>query len=370
MTSPRLPRLAGRLEALLLLAFGVAALAFAYGPRYTALMNPSFRWVSLAGAGLLTSLGLVLALRPRRAPGRGALLTFGLLAVLVVLGRPDRVIGGSLQPPDVGPMLTREGYDPLLIESLFHTLSEEKEDVPEGRVVVQGRIHSIPQADGSVLQILLYPKVACCLADALAYAVHLDIPAEAKIPLDASWVYVFGDLQRLPSPIKTPPFRIGAIAYTAVSANYRLEAREIVDYRALLEDLTAHIPKVQCGAFLGALAATGLQKLLEGDGPFTVFAPIDSVFLRQIRTLAAEGTDTVDAPRLRRYLESFVVPGTLTRSDLLDHESVETLSGRELQLVLDNGRTIVEGARILFADQVGRNGLVHIIHPAWPPEAD
>lgn len=370
MTAPRAPRLAGRLEALLLVAFGVAALVFAEGPRYTALMNPSFRWVTLAGAALLTSLGLVLLLRPRRVPGRSALLAFGVLAGLVVLGRPDRVIGGSLQPPDVGPALTREGYDPLLIEALFHTLSEEKEDVPEGKVVVQGRVHRILQPDGTTLQVLLYPKVACCLADALAYAVRLDLPASGDVPPDASWVYVFGDLRRAPVPIETPPFRVGAIAYTVVSRGYRLEAGEIVDYRALLEDLTTHIPEAQCGAFRRALEATGLQEMLEGDGPYTVFAPINSVFLRQIRTLANDGTEEVDAPRLRRYLESFVVRGSLSRSDLIDRKTIETLSGRTLSIVIDNGRPLVEGSRILFADQLGRNGLVHIVHPAWAPETD
>ena len=74
--------------------------------------------------------------------------------------------------------------------------------------------------------------------------------------------------------------------------------------------------------------------------------------------------------RLRRYLESFVMRGAVSRSDLMDRKTIETLSGRTLSVVIDNGRPFIEGARILFADQVGRNGLVHIVHPAWAPAAD
>jgi len=368
--TPRRTRLLGRLEAFLLCAFGVMAWLFARGPSYTALMNPSFRWVTLTGAVLLTSLGLVLFLKPRRAPGRSAFVSFAVLALLVVLGRPDQSIGASIVPPDVGPVLPREGYDELLLENLFRTLSEEVEDVPEGKVVAQGRVHTIARDDGSVQHILLCPKVACCLADALAYAVRLELPPGVAPLEGASWVYVYGDLAKPDAPVALPPFRVGAIAYTAVSRNYLLRPEEFVDYRTLLEDVTGKIPEVQCAAFRNALQATGLEKVLQGEGTFTVFAPVDSAFLRQLRTLAPAGSDTVEAPRLRRYLESFIVPTSLSRSDLLEHPTLETLSGRRLEVEVANGRPVVEGARILFADQLGRNGIVHIVHPAWPPAAD
>lgn len=366
----RASRLLGRLEPLLLLAFGVGALVFASGPRYTALMNPSFRWVTLAGAALVVIMGLALLVVPRRAPGRSAVLIFGALGLLVATGRPDMAQSDAIVPPDVGPALAREGYDELLIENLFRTLSEEVEDVPEGLYVVTGRVHRPPSAGDAPRDVLLYPKVACCLADALAYAVHLDLTGGATVPEGAAWVYAYGRLRRLDTPLVTSPFKVGAIAFTAVSRRYVLEVDEMVDYRTLLEDVTEKIPKVQCGAFLKALQATGLAEVLAGEGPFTIFAPIDSAFLRHVEALDTSGSGTVDAPRLRKYVEGFVIRGRTSRLDLLALPAIETLSGRRLGIEVVNGRPIVEGARILFADQIGRNGALHIVHPAWAPDGD
>jgi len=295
-------------------------------------------------------------------------LTFAVLALIVAIGRPDTAQAIAIVPPDVGPALAREGYDEFLIESLFRTLSEEIEDVPEGRYVTRGRLHRPVAPDGSVRTVLLYPKVACCLADALAYAVHLDLEGAGVLPEDAAWVYVYGTLRRLDAPLDTPPFRVGAIAFTAVSRRYVLEVDDVLDYRDLLEDVTSKIPEVQCGAFREALRVTGLAEVLTEEGPYTVFAPMDGTFLRQLRALDTTGADTVDAPRLRRYIETFLVPGSLLRRDLLERKTLTTLSGRPLEIEVVNGRPLVEGARILFADQVGRNGVVHIVHPAWAPE--
>ena len=46
------------------------------------------------------------------------------------------------------------------------------------------------------------------------------------------------------------------------------------------------------------------------DQSFGLAFHIDSAFLRGLRTLATDGTDTVPAPRLRHYLEDFVLAAT------------------------------------------------------------
>ena len=298
--------LLGRLEALLLLALGLGALVFAWGPRYTTLMNPAFRWVTLAGAVLVATLGVALLLTPRRVVNASALLLFSTLALMIVIGRPDVSQGGAIAPPNAPPARARDGYEELVLESLFQTLSEERVDVAEADYVVQGRLHRVTEGAGASREILLYPKVACCLADALAYAVRLEVAPGLLPPEGASWVYVYGRLRRLEAPLVTPPFRVGAIAFTAVSRRYVLEVHEIVDYRTLLEDVTQKIPAVQCAAFHDALRATGLAERLQGEETFTVFAPIDSEFLRQVRTLDTTGSGSVGAPRLKRYVGSFV----------------------------------------------------------------
>jgi uncharacterized surface protein with fasciclin (FAS1) repeats len=111
--------------------------------------------------------------------------------------------------------------------------------------------------------------------------------------------------------------------------------------------------------FLQAVDYTGLRNLLEGDGPYTIFAPTDEAFAR----LSSDGREMLlhDHKDLRSMLEYHVVKGIVTSDDLRRLGSVRSLEGRELSFYQWGEQTTVNGARIVKADVWCKNGIIHAI---------
>ena len=110
-----------------------------------------------------------------------------------------------------------------------------------------------------------------------------------------------------------------------------------------------------------ALAEAGLVDDLEADGPFTVFAPVNSAF-------DALGSDVVDrlladenGDILAEVLTYHVVPGRILASDLQDGQTVTTLEGSELTVSITADGAFVDGVAIIETDLTADNGVVHLI---------
>ncbi len=120
-----------------------------------------------------------------------------------------------------------------------------------------------------------------------------------------------------------------------------------------------------------ALEAAGLVPALQGEGPFTVFAPVNSAF-------SALGTGVVDAlldddnaELLSRILTFHVVAGTAAFSeDLTDGQMVTTLEGEQLTIGVSGGGVTVNGAAVTTADIEATNGVIHLIDEVLVPSVD
>jgi glutathione peroxidase len=107
-----------------------------------------------------------------------------------------------------------------------------------------------------------------------------------------------------------------------------------------------------------ALGDADLAKTLEGEGPFTVFAPTDEAFARlPDGTLAAL---TKDKPKLRALLARHVVAGRHDAKELSGMTSLKPLEGDALRLDAADGLT-VNGAKVTRADVAAKNGVIHVI---------
>ena len=109
-----------------------------------------------------------------------------------------------------------------------------------------------------------------------------------------------------------------------------------------------------------AAKAAGLVKALQGDGPFTVFAPSDAAFAK----LQAKP----DRAALQRILKFHVIPGRVTASALLSMNRAQSLNGQRLEFRLDGGRLRVNGATVTNADIECSNGVIHVIDSVLLPE--
>ena len=113
------------------------------------------------------------------------------------------------------------------------------------------------------------------------------------------------------------------------------------------------------GTLVAAVQAAGLAETLSGEGPFTVFAPTDEAFAALPEgvldaLLLPENKDT-----LVKILTYHVVPGTVMAADVTDGE-VATVEGQTVTLSTADGVT-VNGAKVVQADVVADNGVIHVI---------
>lgn len=110
-----------------------------------------------------------------------------------------------------------------------------------------------------------------------------------------------------------------------------------------------------------ALTAAGLVPTLNGAGPFTVFAPVNSAFAALPADVLARLLETGNRDLLTKVLTFHVVPGRITASQLQDGQSLTTVEGTTLPVRVANGVATVGGARVTRADIAASNGVVHLV---------
>ena len=133
-----------------------------------------------------------------------------------------------------------------------------------------------------------------------------------------------------------------------------------------------NIPRTaQCTGIHDSLVAgviqAGLLETLQGDGPFTVFAPTDQAFIDAGIDLASldtpEGKDT-----LADILLYHVVAGEVPAANVTDCMSASTVNGNPLSFTVGDS-VKVNGATVTATDVATSNGIIHIIDKVLAPTA-
>ncbi len=129
---------------------------------------------------------------------------------------------------------------------------------------------------------------------------------------------------------------------------------------------------VAAGSFetlVAAVTAAGLVDTLKGEGPFTVFAPSDDAF-------AALPTGTVDdllkpenKDDLTAILLLHVLPGLVMAADVTGQIVEPTTAGGAIVHVDGTDGVTVNGAKVVAADIVCTNGVIHVIDTVLLPKA-
>jgi uncharacterized surface protein with fasciclin (FAS1) repeats len=113
-----------------------------------------------------------------------------------------------------------------------------------------------------------------------------------------------------------------------------------------------------------ALGAAGLVDTLKGKGPFTVFAPTDEAFAK----IPKADLDALlkDKAKLTAVLTYHVVAGKVMAADVKAGK-VKTVQGSDLT-VTTTGGVQVDGAKVVKADIVADNGVIHVIDTVVLPK--
>lgn len=125
-----------------------------------------------------------------------------------------------------------------------------------------------------------------------------------------------------------------------------------------IAELAATTP--QLSTLAAALEAAGLTSTLAGEGPFTVFAPVDPAFQALGQDRIGRLLSSENRALLTKVLTYHVVPGEILASGLRDGATVATVEGSSLTFDL-SGEPRVNGVRIIGTDIRASNGVVHLI---------
>ncbi|MEM1043377.1 MAG: fasciclin domain-containing protein [Bacteroidota bacterium] len=109
-----------------------------------------------------------------------------------------------------------------------------------------------------------------------------------------------------------------------------------------------------------ALIEAELVATLQGPGPFTVFAPVNSAFDALGAEIVGRLLEDDNQALLQKVLTYHVVPGRILAADLMDGQMPTTVEGSTLEIDLDGGPT-VNGVDIIATDILATNGVVHLI---------
>ena len=112
-----------------------------------------------------------------------------------------------------------------------------------------------------------------------------------------------------------------------------------------------------------ALVQEGLDEVLGGEGPFTVFAPTDTAFVTLASTFDLEVTDLLNLQNLTDILTYHVVGGNVLSTDITDGLVVNAINGGALTFTLSDitEDIMVNNAMITVGDIATDNGVIHVI---------
>ena len=132
---------------------------------------------------------------------------------------------------------------------------------------------------------------------------------------------------------------------------------------------------------VAALKAADLVETLQGDGPFTVFAPVNKAFDRLPKGTVATLLKPENKAALIAVLTYHVIPGKISAADFVaavkkggGEATYKTVEGEELAVRHDGRRLEIIDAKggksfVTIADVNQKNGVIHVVDTVLMPKS-
>jgi len=129
-----------------------------------------------------------------------------------------------------------------------------------------------------------------------------------------------------------------------------------------------------------ALTAADLVSALQGDGPFTVFAPTNDAFAKLDQATLKSLLEPKNKAALANILTYHVVSGKLAATDVLaalkagkGKVELKALNGQTLTVLQKDGKIWLQDrngnySEIVTTDVMGTNGVIHVIDTVVMPK--
>ncbi len=151
---------------------------------------------------------------------------------------------------------------------------------------------------------------------------------------------------------------------TAADINATNGVIHVVDKVILPLDIVGHaVANSNFSLLVSTLgsASGGLVNVLNGTGPFTVFAPVNNAF-NAIATVAA----TLSPDQLAKVLTYHVIAGNVVSGDLTNNMMVTTVNGEQFEVKISNNTVTIKDAQgnaatVVLTDVQATNGVIHVL---------
>ncbi len=190
---------------------------------------------------------------------------------------------------------------------------------------------------------LLVPALAIAIAACSSAASPSAVPTAASTPSPAAATDAAPSMAPSMAPSTSPAAMTKDIVQTATEAG---------SFKTLLT----------------AVEAAGLVETLQGDGPFTVFAPTDAAFA----ALPAGTLDGLlkDPAALKKILLYHVVSGSVTADQVVGLTSATSVEGSPIAISVKDGTVYLnDSAKVVTPDVMASNGVIHVIDQVILPPA-
>jgi uncharacterized surface protein with fasciclin (FAS1) repeats len=193
---------------------------------------------------------------------------------------------------------------------------------------------------------------------------------EVKIPFES---FVGSFRGRLLEDQKFDPAkieRLGLLLADKNAGDFRLKVDWLRTYQETSDDLVSTaLADGRFGTLAKALTEADLVGTLQGDGPFTVFAPTDEAFAKLPEGALESLLQPENRERLKAVLTYHVVSGLVGLPEALTAGKAGTVNGEPLGISFAEGRVRINQAVLLNADLKCANGIIHVIDSVLlPPE--
>jgi uncharacterized surface protein with fasciclin (FAS1) repeats len=141
----------------------------------------------------------------------------------------------------------------------------------------------------------------------------------------------------------------------AVATLSPIRSKNIVELAVATPVLSTLVTAVQAADLAGALSQ---------PGQLTVFAPTNAAFAAVPKATLDSLLDPRNIKELQNVLKYHVISGSIRAADLRESQVAMTLSGQSVRIVKRDGSVYVNDAKVVTADVLGSNGVVHIIDKA------
>jgi len=122
------------------------------------------------------------------------------------------------------------------------------------------------------------------------------------------------------------------------------------------------------GTLCAAVKAAELAETLQGEGPFTVFAPTDDAFAKLPGGTVEDLLKPENKQKLVSILTYHVVSGKVMASDVTKLSEAKTVNGQSVSIKVEGEMVMIDSAKVLQADIECSNGVIHAIDSVILPK--